>query len=141
MVSAIGQFFLLKKLTISAISVVQFSWRTFVDFYGNPEPFSLQLLCAYHMPCMPTLPTHSCGVPYSNFDKNTTLFSTIWHTHYLRVVPHWNCIPCTSLNYQYRQPIPVILLLSRIDLVIPTGFKIDSPIVRSRMINPYHRSP
>ena len=37
--------------------MVQFGWRTFVDFYGNPEPFSLQLLYAYHIPYIHTLPT------------------------------------------------------------------------------------
>ena len=44
------------------------------------------------MQYIPTLPTHSCGVSYSHFDKDTELFIIIRHTHSLRVAPHWNCI-------------------------------------------------
>jgi len=50
---------------------MQFGWRTFEDFFGNPEPVSLQNQfpsnhCMHNlMLYLPTLPTHSCGVHYS----------------------------------------------------------------------------
>ncbi len=50
---------------------MQFGWRTFEDFFGNPEPVSLQNQfpsnhCMHNlMLYLHTLPTHSCGVHYS----------------------------------------------------------------------------
>jgi len=60
------------------------------------------LLCNTYLLCQ-----HTPASYLIHIDKDTKLFDIIWHTHYLRVVPHWNCNTSKSLNYQYRQPIPV----------------------------------
>jgi len=121
--------------------VMQFGWRTFEDFFGNPEPDSLQNQfpsnhCMHNlMLYLPTLPTHSCGVHYSYLIITLDTchprwtFTLIWQLsptdlanvfakysplHGLTLPSRFHCLIAWPRQDFYSLPIPVVATISLI---------------------------